>query len=245
MMTFIRNSMVSLALAALPAIASGPDRSQQYQIEIKLYQVFTNVTGDGLTSQTLPGVNGSYQVLHESLDGVKLAMEGGSLTWDGKEAPDDPRIKQVSAPRIVTPEGMQATIVMQNEEELQYFERKDNGLFELKTHESKGGPIGVQIELTPRPVEQDPARLDCGFAFRYTWVKDREPIEGVALSVGKPIVESAASEGSIGCRLGEWSCYRTILSGEGVLYVFIKAAEHTADGSGVEAVSQRTTVGGK
>jgi hypothetical protein len=202
--------------------------SKQYEITIQLYQALTGLSGGGLTSQTLPGVTGSFQIVNEVLDGVTLAMDGSTLTWDGKDAPDNPRIMRIGSPRIVTRENTAALLEVKNEELNQYFERKENNLFELKTLESDES-TGFSIAVTPRVASDSPDQLDCDFSFRYTWIRDREPVDGVRLAVGKPILGSAKTEGKLGCRLGQWTCYRTILDGEGILYVFVKVKETAPD----------------
>ncbi len=221
---------LALSFGALGAPAGEDASGPQYDFEIHFYQALTSVTGNGLTSQTLPGIEGWLQIIHEKLDGVDLVMEGDTLTWNGKPAPDNPRILLLSSPRITTSDGEKASLMIGSENRLQYMVRREDNLFELHPldAESKPEAIGLSITLLPRRAK-DAGLLDCDLAFRYTWVKEREKIEGVDLEVGKPVVGRQAAEGAVKLRLGEWSCYCTRVDSQGSIYLFVKAVEKAQD----------------
>ena len=223
----------TLVLATSFASVSAEEKSsaRECSFEARIYQVLTNVTGAGLTSHTLPGMNGWLQIIHQRLDDVELVMEGGTLTWNGQPAPDNPRIICIASPTITTLEGEPANVAIGSEGPLQYMTRKQDGLFELKTTDTNG-IIGLSLSVKPTGFIGDNL-LNCDLSFRYLWVKDREKIEGVNLEVGQPIIGRVSTEGAVQMRLGEWSCYQTQVESEGSIFLFLRAEE-----KGREAVQE-------
>ncbi len=206
-----------------------PPATPQYKAEFRIYEVGTNITGNGLTSQTMLGVNGSFQIVHEKLDDLELVMEGPVLTWNGKPEPDYRHIQAVSKPTLVTLEGQTARITVGEKPPAQYFVRREDGCFELRSlaGDDPNEVLGLEIRFTPRRISEKPGELSCGFKFRYSWIQDRESIPGVDLNVGKPIVSTESVEGTLGARLNEWTCYRAFPASRGAYYVFVRVTEET------------------
>ena len=80
----MRSSLIALTFVLLfgwiqTAQGKAPEAEVVYRIESKIYRVMTNITGNGLTSKTLPGLNGLVHVIHVKLNDVELVMEGGTL----------------------------------------------------------------------------------------------------------------------------------------------------------------------
>jgi len=222
-------ALLTAFLAAIPAQAGAADTAStpEYAFEVRVCQVLTNITDSGLISQTLPGPNGWFQIIHERLDDTELVMDGPTLTWNGKSAPDNPKIIQLAAPRVTTMQGERSIVVrIGDDAPVQYMNRKDDGLFELNEDKSDG--VGVSLSLKPTGSSQDGV-LACDFSFKYSWVKDREKIDGVNLEVGQPILGHVATEGAVKMRLGEWSCYRAPADSEGWIYVFLRAEKRTGE----------------
>ncbi len=214
----------TLALAASLAGFSAEEKiaARECSFEVRIYQVLTNVTGSGLISRTLPGMNGWLQIVHQKLDDVELVMDGPNLTWDGQSAPVHPRIIGIAAPKVMTLEGERANIAVGSKGPLQYMSRNQDGLFELKTADMDG----IGLSLAVKPVGFSGGNLlNCDLSFRYAWVKEREKIEGVNLEVGQPIIGRVSTEGAVQMRLGEWSCYQTPVESEGSIFLFVRAEE--------------------
>ena len=210
-------SVAFVMLGASPASADEATE-KQYVFNIAIYQILTNVTGNGLTTRTLPGVEGWVQVIHEKLDNVELVMEGDAITWNGQPEPDNPRIMSLAKPNIITQEGERATMVV-GDESVQYMTRREDGLFELHTMPQ---PLGMKLSLLPAPSDR-PGIINCDLKFHYNWIKDRERIEGVGLPVGKPVIADVGTSGNVMMELGKWSCLQLSADSEGHIYVFIKA----------------------
>lgn len=217
-----------LALAlSIPAGAAAEERApRQFKCEFRVYQVLTNITGNGLTSQTLPGMNGWLQIIHEKLDDVELVMDGNTLTWSGQPTPDHPRIIEISQPACTMLEKEGAAIEIGSMDSPQYMTRKQDGLFQLE--EMKPDSYGVHLSINAASTNE-PSRIRSDFSFKYNWVKGREKIEGVNLEVGKPIIGHLSAEGAVEMRLGEWSCYQTHIESEGYIFLFIRATELRAE----------------
>ena len=222
----MRLSPVTLILVLLfgsmgPAQGQDSGGDVQYRIEAMIFRVMTNITGNGLTSKTLPGVSGLVHILHEKWNDVEVVMEGRMLTWDGKPQPDNPLIVLLSKPTITTLEDLSASITVSDETPLQYFEQAPGGLFALRTLEVGDSAPGIELGATPRHNSDGQGRIELDFKFRVTSVNSRESLEGVKLNVGHPILRTTGAEGLITVRDGEWACYRSAVESRGYLYVFL------------------------
>lgn len=221
----MRSSVVALTLVMLfgwIGSAQGQEREADlpYRIEAKIYRVMTNITGNGLTSKTLPGLNGLVHIVHEKLNDVELVMEGETLTWDGKPEPDDPFIVLLSRPNLMASEGIEASVAIGQTGPVQYFE-KVGELYALRSLEVEDNFIGIEFGATVRSKSDGEGRIELDFKFRVSSVTSRESIEGVMLNVGRPILRTTGSEGLLTVRDGEWACYRTAVESRGHLYVFL------------------------
>ena len=215
----------TMALAVLAPNAFAEDVASDREsvlFEARIYQVLTNVSGNGLTSHTLAGMNGWLQVIHQRLDDVELVMEGETLTWNGQPAPDHPRIIRIATPLLKTFKGVAAELTVGPElGPAQYMVRKESNLFEMKADPEN--VAGLTLRLTPGAVHQENGLLDCDLSFRYSWVKEREKIDGVNLEVGRPVMGRVTAEGPVQMRLGQWSCYQAPVNSEGLIYLFLRA----------------------
>jgi hypothetical protein len=214
--------LIALAIGAWMGPAGAQALGEAFKLEARIYQVLTNVTGNGLTSQTLPGPQGWLQVVHQRLDDVELVMEGETLTWNGAEAPDYERIIPISMPTLITNLNSAARIRV-GSDGVQYMERNATDLYELRSAEEEAG---LSLGFTPERLIDAKGVVEGSLDFDFVWVKDREEIEGVALDVGKPIMGQAAGKGTVQMRLGEWSCYQVPVGSEGWIYVFVRLTSH-------------------
>ncbi len=166
-----------------------PEAAVVYKIESKIYRVMTSITGNGLTSQTLPGLNGLVHIVHEKLNDVELVMEGDTLTWDGEPEPDDPFIILLSRPDLKTIEGIEASIAIGQDGPIQYFE-KVGDLYALRSLELEDNFIGLEFGATARGKSDREGIIELDFKFQVGSVTSREPLEGVTLNIGRPILRT-------------------------------------------------------
>jgi len=222
--TIVASTLVLLFGWMVTAQAQEPGAAAEFKIEARIYRVMTNITGNGLTSRTLPGLEGLFHVVHEKLNDIELVMEGDTLTWDGKPEPDDPFIVLLSKPSMLTIEGIEASIKIGQAGPVQYFE-KVGDMYALRSLEPKDNFIGVEFGATVRGIRNQEGVIQLDFKFRVSSVTSRERIEGVQLNVGRPIIRATGSEGLLTVRDGEWACYRTAVESQGHLYVFLLVEE--------------------
>ena len=218
-------SLFCVALAA-NAVEVQPKSNAQVTISMRIYQVATDITGDGLTSQTLEGSAGTFQVLHERWGKTRVRMKGNTL-----EAPlphqEEAGIKLLAAPRVTVAAGETAGMGIGEPTPLQYLEPVDATTFKLR--ELDMGELNLGIRMTFKP-ELEPGSDDLWqvpFQFSATYSPEREAVPGLGFNVGKPIIESVSRDERITLREGEYAAYRTQGPGKsGMLYVFFKAERY-------------------
>ena len=218
----------TLGLAA--AIVCGGTASsyaeEVYETEIRMYQVLTNISGD--TSQTLPCTTGD--IVHEidqALDGVTLTMKGGHLSWNDAPEPNHPLIVPSGSMRLIMSKSNPVGSLVARSE-TQYFHTPDGDRWVLATSEASPG-IEFEMRLTPDAHTDGVVANDYRFEFAY--IKERTPLRGVTLDVGKPTIDSIVSKGTWRLRLGEWSCLFAQVPSKGRLYVFSRTTLGEQDAS--------------
>lgn len=215
-----------ILMTILCAFAQGAtyaeDEPLDHKIEARIYQVMTSITGDGLTSQTQPGSVGSYQIVQQRLDDVELVMEGKTLTWDGEEEPEYPLIKSLARTQIITRAEETAAISVTDETKLQYFVKREDGLFELK--EINNEPLGLALDVILKDYDGEKKSIELKSDLEYVWVKSREKIEGVDLNVGRISLEIMNLTSFAKTRLGEWLLHTVHIPSRGYIYLFLKVS---------------------
>jgi len=109
------------------------------------------------------------------------------LTFDEgykQKLPSD-KIKLVYSPNILKKNKETARMKIEARQPFQYFEKKDNNLFELKEMHL---PVGMDIHMRSEAKDKD-AFLISDFKVVLRFVNQREQIPGVNLPVGKPILQ--------------------------------------------------------
>lgn len=122
--------------------------------------------------------------------GYRLLIKEGRVSTESPVAADPNKAGKppwtiIAAPAIVARLNQSAEISVG--QPVVYLERRSDGLFEAKS--SSENVEGVSIKLTPSKVLPKGIRFT-GVRTEVTRVADREPVEGLALPVGKPRMES-------------------------------------------------------
>lgn len=235
-----RIALFSLAVTALIncaglSYAEEEAPRSQLRVEMQIYQVLTNLTGNGQSSRTLPGDEGSYQILHVKLDDVALDMEGRTLTWDGEPFPSHHAIRNLARPSMILFEGQEVGMHVRANEPVEYLDRREDGLFELKTLDTEeSNRLGIATSLTVRRSMQRSTEpvLEIDMTLSYRWIGGRERIEGVDLNIGKPVLSTKTLDCFFGARPDEWVCYRTAIRSQGYIYLFMRVIDVKIPGSG-------------
>ena len=138
----------------------------------------------GLMSRPVPGsasTSQDGQAEPEAADAEASTVLGASV----RHQPWLPAgVDIVVGPSIASPAGQESGIVVGQSGTFQYFERLESGLFEL--HETQ---LPTQVVLTSivKPNADGSLQLD-PYKIVFSTVKSRQPVEGVDLNIGRPIV---------------------------------------------------------
>jgi hypothetical protein len=119
--------------------------------------------------------------------GVNLKADGSEWLWNGeKNPPPGGKVRSLEQPTVTAVAGQPFTIEISSAAPIEYFERRTDGLFELKRSEEQPG---FSISTTAESGESNRIVLkDLKVSLRS--VARRVPIEGVSLEVGPPVVET-------------------------------------------------------
>ena len=169
-------------------------KHESIAVELRIYDLRGRVRGEtSLTDNIWAGIEQErrgplqfFTLADMTIGDVTLRANQSQWTPDGKpEPPEGGEVKVVSYPKITVIPGKPAAFRDVQSEHIQYFERRPDGLFELKV---TWVPLGVSVDCTAeksqggRIVLRD-LRIGCDTVVR------RRPIEGVNLNVGVPIIE--------------------------------------------------------
>jgi hypothetical protein len=110
---------------------------------------------------------------------TKLTFEEGYK----QKLPTD-KIKMIYSPNILKKNKEPARMKIEAKQPFQYFEKKENNLFELKEMHL---PVGMDIQMRSEAKDKN-TYLISDFKVTLRFVNQREQIRGVNLPVGKPIL---------------------------------------------------------
>ena len=125
----------------------------------------------------------------------KLTFKEGLCFWNKTEIPltnpkklnlPEDQIRWIDSPEIVLYEHSSGSFNLASKQPIQYFEKREDGLFELKEIEL---PTGLDIEITDADESEEHGYIDLAdIIIRMRSVERREKIKGVNLSVGRPVL---------------------------------------------------------
>ena len=124
----------------------------------------------------------------------KLEFKDGTCFWNKTEIPiagpqkvklPEEKIHLVYSPAIEMYEHSKGSVEIQSKQPIQYFEKRDDGLFELKKMEL---PTGMNIVIEAKEEEDKGYILLADMVMTMRSIESRERIEGVNLSVGQPVL---------------------------------------------------------
>lgn len=124
----------------------------------------------------------------------KLEFKDGRCFWNGGRLPivgpkdvniPPESIQLVYAPAIVMEEHSKRTLKVESKQPIQYFQKRDDGLFELKEVEL---PTGLDLEIEAKEEEEHGFIMLTDIVMTIRSVERRQKIPGVNLSVGHPFL---------------------------------------------------------
>ena len=212
---------VLFGLSALPGAATAADKKDvQFNFEGRLYRIEGRLSGETSLDENIwagkeppsleqkksltPFTSAEFQV---GKDRFEIGDKG--WFWDGASMDDRTTrtqalwdstnsISLMTAPRIRVRNGEVAEIRVESVQKLEYFERRSDDLFELKRMSEPTG-LGILMILT---LEKD-GRIRLNLEIVLRSVEKREPVPGVTLQVGRPILQTREHKAELLVRPGK------------------------------------------
>ena len=119
--------------------------------------------------------------------------------WD--QLTREPGVSVISAPRATVYSDIPATFEIQASRTFDYLEALGHGKFEAKR--SPPSALGMKFRLGVQPVEGDENSVELApLEIQSTTLDGREPVEGLDLDVGKPIIATRSLKTTARVKLG-------------------------------------------
>ena len=210
---------------ALPR-SSAPEG--QVLVRLHLYRVLGALSGDTtLKPDFWAGTPEARAELEKSLtlftsadlgvgDG-RLRATGDGWSWNGeplgsngnlKVALPEEQFRKIASPIILTTPEIRiatqaASLRIHSEQPFEYFEKRDDGLFERKVLQIETG-IEIEMQIENQDDEEDDKPIHFSkFSLSLSSVNRREPIDDVELEVGRPIIDTTTYEMPIRVEAGK------------------------------------------
>lgn len=195
---------VLLALATLSASAS--DRAV-FTLETRLY-VYRAADAAPMELPTDAIKAGAQTILFQAPAQVRfgadaLALEPTGFTWNGGAAPASP-FTHIGTPDVVLPVGKAAALL--SAAPIQYLERLPDGAYRVREipADSPDAPH-CRLSFTVQAPPDIDGRLPFICSLEIATLAGREPLEGVSLEVGRPVLARFSDRIEARVPLDHWS----------------------------------------
>ncbi len=201
----------------------------QVLLDFEIYRVRGDISGETSLTEGVSAV-GERRASEKEWDltlftraklnvpGAEFVADNHRWTWNGKDhPPSGGRVEQISSPRVVVIQGESFEIDIGSRQPIEYFERRPDGLFELKKLEGK--PLGFYLSAVVEEGKANKLVLR-DLTIRLRSIESRVPIEGVSLDVGPPVITSRESVLTLSVQPDQ--SYGIILSTEGYGYLLLR-----------------------
>lgn len=124
-----------------------------------------------------------------SVNGKTMNWNKERLNFDGKDKATgvtDGLIKLIYSTEVDLQRGKTGSVFIAAKQPFEYFDRRDDGLYELKEVEL---PAGLDLEVKPKE-QDDKSILLSNVTIRLRAITERETIPGVKLPVGRPVLQT-------------------------------------------------------
>ncbi len=177
--------------------SSGP---ANYLVEAEIYRVSAEVLAGSPWQTSKKGMRVLGLIPHDNsednrpflrLGDLSLYRNGGMIlhrTSDHRR----PLVTPLARPRIILQPDVLSEVSLQENRTIEYFERVDDAHPELFAHRVGSWTHGIGLKLRISPAGGDHVRV--WFRPHASLVMGREPIDGVGLDVGKPIVSDNVND---------------------------------------------------
>jgi len=201
----MKKLLVSLLLVAISACSAGADEKNQIRVQLQIFRLRGDLPGKihvdesiWTTDNTPSKWENKVKVFNRAQFEVgknKLEFKDGRCFWNNKKMPISGRldlklpanlIRLIYSPDIAMKEHGSRKYKIESMQPIQYFAKRDDGLFELKEVELA---TGLDIEVTKATEEEDKGYIKLeDLLMTMRSVVKREKIQGVNLPVGLPVL---------------------------------------------------------
>lgn len=218
------------------------DLTEEVQIRFQVFALAGRVSGDTDLEEDIwardredwrriEGVVTLFDRGYFRLGDTKLELKDDEgLFWGGEklsflegqkvDLPTD-RIRRINAPGVLLEKEKSYTIKIHSQQVFQYFEKRADGLFELRQIDDL--PTGLDIRVKPR--DKDGRILFEDMRITVRAAGRRAKVDGVELPVGRPIVEEHGYD--LGLRVRPNNSYGILIEleeGQGAVVIFFTTA---------------------
>lgn len=117
------------------------------------------------------------------------------------EIASDPQARIISAPTLSVIEKQEATVYVASQAVFEYLVPLGDKTFEARNTEPQ--ELGIRLSLVVNPADEEEAVVLSPLQVEVTSLDGREPVKGLGLDVGKPIVSTRSIKTSLPIRFGE------------------------------------------
>jgi hypothetical protein len=208
-----KRNICSIVVVLVPFCANAAEEKTGYTVEAKFIQMPARaeiaILGDSVEvakDASCYGPNVEIRAGGKSVvraNGEKLdidAVEGASRGLD-----------VLAAPRVTVVAGQEAAIRIGTTGPHYFVPAQEGTYRHMRVEEDIGTDLKVIVDTVPG----DPGRAALSLDFSLREIVGREPLPGVDLDVGPPIVRSREMKTTVTTRLGEWLCLGTGTASDG------------------------------
>jgi hypothetical protein len=112
----------------------------------------------------------------------------------------DPHLKTIMVPRILVPAKQTACVELRNPQSFSYLEPMGNDNYHLRRTDKE--QLGMRFTAKVQPVEGEADCVDTALEIETTTLDGREPVKGLDLDAGKPIIASRSLKTTVRMILG-------------------------------------------
>lgn len=234
---------LSAILATLMAVSTArADLAEEVQIRFQIFALAGRIAGDTDLDERIwardredwERIEDAVTLFdrgHFRLGDTRLELKDDEGLFWGREKlsfvesqrvdlPAD-KIRRINAPGVLLEKDKCYTIRINSQQSFQYFEKRADGLFELRQIDDL--PTGLDIRVKPRDKDGRILFEDMRIVVRA--VGRREPVAGVELPVGRPLVEEHGYD--LGLRVRPNNTYGILVEledGQGAVVIFFTTA---------------------
>jgi hypothetical protein len=140
----------------------------------------------------------------------------------------------IAEPILSTVEGRPAHLLLQGGE-VEYFVSDGEGKFRVEKIKDESG-VEVRLAVADAKAENDSQNVTVDpFRIRITTLDHREPIEGLALAVGKPVFRTFEWDATLTCRPGQINAFTLDSPRQGRILVVVRLEIGGAEADGEDS----------